>query len=68
MGCEAAATAKGEIRHLQFLRRLTAFALARREATGDGGNEGLREAAREGWLLLLSIKMSGFGGELLGVL
>ena len=51
--------------HLQFLSRLTAFALAQRETAGDGGSKGLREAAREGWLLLLSLKLPGFGGELL---
>ena len=48
--------------HLQFLRRLAAFALARREAADDGGSEGIREAAREGWLMLLSLKLPGFGG------
>ena len=51
--------------HLQFLRRLTAFALARRETVGDGGSESLRGAAKEGGLLLLSLKLQDFGGELL---
>ncbi len=51
--------------HLQFLRRLTAFALAWRETAGDGGSEGLWGAARAGGLQLLLLKLRDFGGELL---
>ena len=58
----AAATAKVEIRRIPFTcgfssgkRRL--LLLEGRETTSEGGNSGLREALREGMLLLLSLKL-----------
>ncbi len=34
--------------------------LGRREAVGEGGNEGLREVVREAGILLLPLKLLGF--------
>ena len=61
--CVAAATAKVEIRRKPFTcgfpsckRRL--LLLEGRETTGEGGSPGLREALREGRLLLLLLLLS----------
>jgi hypothetical protein len=43
--------------HLQFLRRLGG-----REAANEGGSDEVREALREGGILLLPLKLPGFGG------
>ena len=60
-----AATAKVEIGgadNLRFFRRV--LLLGGTEASKGGCIDGLYEKAREGGILLLPLKVAGFGGEL----
>ena len=64
-----AATAKVEIQRGPFAVSPSAgkqrlLLLGGREAASEGGSKGLNERVREGGILLLPLKLPGFGGEL----